>query len=70
MTKLNQTRIIVDKLKKEAASQKEKLAEKQLEASSALNLIGETMRNANTHKEKMEKLREQAVLESKQLTER
>ncbi|KAK6637824.1 hypothetical protein RUM44_008246 [Polyplax serrata] len=70
VAKLNQTRIIVDQLKKEAADQKEKLAEKQLEASSALNLIGETMRNANTHKEKMEKLREQAVLESQQLTER
>lgn len=60
----------MDNLKKEAAKQKEKMAEKQLKASSALNLIGETMRNANTHKEKMEELRKQAVLESQELTER
>jgi dynein heavy chain 2 len=46
------------------------LAEKQAKANSALQMITETMRNANTHKVEMESLKEQTERENLQLMER
>lgn len=67
---MTEARNVVDNLKSEATKQEEKLAEKKSKASSALDLIGETMKNANIHKGKMEKLKEQTESESKVLLER
>jgi dynein heavy chain 2 len=57
-------------LKSQAAGQEHKLAEKQAKANSALQMITETMRNANTHKVEMESLKEQTERENLQLMER
>jgi dynein heavy chain 2 len=57
-------------LKSQAAAQEHKLAEKQTKANSALVMITETMRNANTHKVEMESLKEQTERENLQLMER
>lgn len=61
---------MVDNLKIEANKQEENLAEKQAKAAKALDLIGETMKNANIHKGKMEKLKEQTASENRTLMER
>jgi len=57
-------------LKSQAAEQEHKLAEKQAKANSALMMITETMRNANTHKVEMEALKEQTERENLLLMER
>lgn len=61
---------MVTELKKKAAEQQEKLAEKQAKANTALDMISNTMNNANTHKEKMEVLKQQTELENQQLMKR
>jgi mRNA-degrading endonuclease HigB of HigAB toxin-antitoxin module len=57
-------------LKSQAAEQEHKLAEKQAKAKSALMMITETMRNANTHKVEMEALKDQTERENLLLMER
>jgi dynein heavy chain 2 len=57
-------------LKSQAAEQEHKLAEKQAKANSALMMITETMRNANTHKVEMEALKDQTERENLLLMER
>jgi dynein heavy chain 2 len=57
-------------VKSQAAEQEHKLAEKQAKANSALMMITETMRNANTHKVEMEALKEQTERENLLLMER
>lgn len=70
MSKLTEARNVVSELKKKAAEQQEKLAEKQAKANTALDMISNTMNNANTHKEKMEVLKQQTELENQQLMKR
>ncbi|XP_069679211.1 cytoplasmic dynein 2 heavy chain 1 isoform X2 [Periplaneta americana] len=67
VSKLTEARQVVDALKSQAAGQEQKLAEKQAKANSALQMITETMRNANTHKVEMESLKEQTERENLQL---
>ncbi len=50
VSKLTEARDVVRTLKSEAASQEETLAEKQHEANEALQMITDTMRNANLQK--------------------
>lgn len=70
VSKLTEARHVVDALKSQAAGQEQKLAEKQAKANSALQMITETMRSANTQKVEMESLKEQTERESLQLMER
>ncbi|PSN45379.1 Cytoplasmic dynein 2 heavy chain 1 [Blattella germanica] len=58
VSKLTEARQVVDALKSQAAIQEQKLAEKQEKANAALQMITETMRNANTHKVEMESLKD------------
>ncbi|KAJ9599677.1 hypothetical protein L9F63_026473 [Diploptera punctata] len=70
VSKLTEARQVVDALKSQAAVQEQKLAEKQEKANSALQMITETMRNANTHKVEMESLKDRTERENIQLMER
>ena len=70
MAKLNEARDVVGRLKAEAATKEVVLAEKQEEANRALQLITDTMKNANDQKVQMEALKEQALTENKKITER
>nr|CAD7413402.1 unnamed protein product [Timema cristinae] len=67
VSKLTEARQVVDSLKSEAANQEQRLAEKQAKANSALQMITETMRSANSHKTEMECLKEQTEKENQQL---
>ena len=60
----------MSRLKAEAAKKEVVLAEKQEEANRALQLITDTMKNANAQKVQMEALKEQALTENKKITER
>ncbi|MPC25130.1 Cytoplasmic dynein 2 heavy chain 1 [Portunus trituberculatus] len=70
VAKLNEARDVVSHLKAEAAKKEVVLAEKQEEANRALQLITDTMKNANDQKVQMEALKEQALTENKKITER
>ena len=70
VSKLKEAREIVAKLKKEAAVQEEVLAEKQGEANQALQMITDTMKNANTQKSEMQGLKANTLKEEKTISER
>nr|CAD7594423.1 unnamed protein product [Timema genevievae] len=70
VSKLTEARQVVDSLKSEAANQEQRLAEKQAKANSALQMITETMRSANSHKTEMESLKEHTEKENQQLVVR
>lgn len=61
---------MVDSLKKEAAEQESKLAEKQSKATSALEMITQTMKHANTQKDHMATLKQEFEKENLALTSR
>lgn len=67
---MTEARQIVDDLKLKAAEQQEKLAEKQSKANSALDMISNTMRNANTQKQEMEVLKSETEKKNQQLIKR
>ncbi|XP_069942834.1 cytoplasmic dynein 2 heavy chain 1 isoform X1 [Cherax quadricarinatus] len=70
VAKLNEARKVVSELKAEAAEKEAVLAEKQSEANHALELITDTMKNANAQKVQMETLKDQTVNENKIIAER
>ncbi len=70
VSKLTEARDVVRQLKSEAAEQEAQLAEKQQEANEALQMITDTMRNANLQKGEMEDLRGQTLKEEKHLNQR
>ena len=70
VSKLLEAREVVKKLKGEAAIQEKELAEKQHEANEALQMITDTMRNANIQKTDMEGLKGETLKEEKILNER
>lgn len=70
MSKLNEAREVVTHLKGEAAKKEAVLGEKQGEANKALELITDTMKNANDQKVQMEALKDQTVMENKKIAER
>ena len=70
VSKLLEAREVVKKLKGEAAIQEKELAEKQHEANEDLQMITDTMRNANTQKTDMEGLKGETLKEEKILNER
>lgn len=61
---------MVEKLKKDAAEQEIVLAKKQSEANKALELITETMRNANIQRGELQTLREQNAKENEILEQK
>eukprot|EP00090_Calanus_glacialis_P009483 TRINITY_DN17857_c0_g1_i1.p1 TRINITY_DN17857_c0_g1~~TRINITY_DN17857_c0_g1_i1.p1 ORF type:complete len:1541 (-),score=379.52 TRINITY_DN17857_c0_g1_i1:129-4454(-) len=70
VNKLKEAREVVAKLKKDAAVQEEILAEKQGEANNALQMITDTMRNANTQKSEMQDLKSSTMKEEREISER
>ncbi|TRY75069.1 hypothetical protein TCAL_08574 [Tigriopus californicus] len=70
VSKLTEARDVVHKLKAEAAIQEKELAEKQAEANEALQMITDTMKNANTQKGEMENLKSKTLEEEKNLNVR
>ncbi|GLH06946.1 Dynein heavy chain, cytoplasmic, partial [Gryllus bimaculatus] len=70
VSKLTEAREVVAALKAEAAEQEKLLAEKQEKANAALQMITDTMRDANTHKMEMETLKEQTERENQQIVQR
>ncbi|CAG9863949.1 unnamed protein product [Phyllotreta striolata] len=70
VSKLTEAENMVKELKENAAEKQTKLAEKQAKANSALNMITNTMKNANVHKEEMEHLRSKTEEETIQLNKR
>lgn len=70
VAKMNEAREVVSRLKAEAAKKETVLAEKQEEANRALQLITDTMKNANDQKVQMETLKEQTLNENKKIAER
>lgn len=70
VTKLTEARNVVTDLKQKALEQQEKLAEKQSMANNALDMISNTMKNANVHKEEMESLKIRTEKENQQLIKR
>lgn len=68
--KLTEARSVVAELKLNAAEQQEKLAEKQNKANAALDMISNTMENANTQKQEMEILKRNTENENEQLVKR
>ena len=67
---MKEAREVVAKLKKEAAAQEVILAEKQGEANQALQMITDTMKNANTQKSEMQDLKSSTLKEEKSISER
>lgn len=61
---------LVSELKHKAAEQQEKLAEKQAKANAALDMISNTIKGANAHKEEMEVLKKKTENENVQLVKR
>ncbi|RZC33069.1 cytoplasmic dynein 2 heavy chain 1 [Asbolus verrucosus] len=70
VSKLTEAANLVAKLKQKAAEQQNKLAEKQAKANTALDMISNTMKNANSHKEEMEVLKHKTEGENQQLITR
>ncbi|CAH1986240.1 unnamed protein product [Acanthoscelides obtectus] len=70
VAKLNEANELVKKLKQEAVEQQVKLEEKQSKANTALDMISNTMKNANTHKEEMEVLKNKTEQENQKLMRR
>ncbi|KAJ8926444.1 hypothetical protein NQ314_021233 [Rhamnusium bicolor] len=70
VAKLTEAENLVKELKKKAAEQQNKLEEKQSKANAALDMISNTMKNANSHKEEMESLKSKTEEENKQLIKR
>lgn len=70
VSKLNDAREVVAKLKQEAAVKEGELAEKQSAANDALQMITDTMRNANTQKGEMQHLKTDTLKEEKKIAER
>lgn len=70
VTKLNEARELVDDLKRKAAEQSARLAEKQAEADEALKEITVSMQNAGEQKTEQERLKVQTSQESAQLEKR
>ncbi|XP_017783105.1 PREDICTED: cytoplasmic dynein 2 heavy chain 1 [Nicrophorus vespilloides] len=70
VAKLNEAKNVVADLKVNAAEQQVKLSEKQGKANKALDMISNTMKNANVHKEEMETLKKQTEAENIQLVKR
>nr|XP_022905741.1 cytoplasmic dynein 2 heavy chain 1 [Onthophagus taurus] len=68
--KLTEARQIVDELKLKASEQQSKLAEKQEMANSALDMISNTMRDANSQKKEMEILKKDTENENVMLQRR
>ncbi|RXG65468.1 Cytoplasmic dynein 2 heavy chain 1 [Armadillidium vulgare] len=70
VSKLNEAKEVVKELEAEAAEKEVVLNEKQSEANKALQLITDTMTNANKHKTEMERLKEQTVKENENIAQR
>uniref|UniRef100_A0A6P7FU93 Cytoplasmic dynein 2 heavy chain 1 n=1 Tax=Diabrotica virgifera virgifera TaxID=50390 RepID=A0A6P7FU93_DIAVI len=70
VSKLTEAESLVKELKQDAIEKQEKLAEKQSKANSALDMISNTMKNANVHKEEMEVLKGKTEEENVQLERR
>ncbi|CAM1329611.1 Uncharacterised protein at_DN1743, partial [Pycnogonum litorale] len=70
VSKLNEARTQVQKLKSEAAEQSQLLAEKQAEADAALKQITMGMQDAGDQKTEMEKLKDQTEIENEKLEKR
>lgn len=70
VSKLNEAKTLVSELKQKAAEQEEKLAEKQSKANAALDMISNTIKGANAHKEEMEVLKRKTESENIQLVKR
>ena len=70
VSKLVEAKEVVRKLKSEAAVQEKELAEKQHEANEALQMITDTMKNANKQKVEMEDLKGDTMKEQAALNER
>uniref|UniRef100_A0AAR5P8V3 Dynein heavy chain coiled coil stalk domain-containing protein n=2 Tax=Dendroctonus ponderosae TaxID=77166 RepID=A0AAR5P8V3_DENPD len=68
--KLTDAKNLVSELKHKAAEQQEKLAEKQSKANSALDMISNTIKGANAHKEEMEVLKQKTETENVQSVKR
>lgn len=69
VSKLNEAKAIVEKLKGDAAVQEVTLAEKQSEANKALEMITITMKSANMQRGEMEVLKEKTLQENEVLLE-
>lgn len=61
---------LVKQLREKAVEQQDKLEEKQSKANSALDMISNTMKGANSQKEEMEILKNKTQQENVQLTKR
>jgi dynein heavy chain 2 len=70
VSKLNDAREVVSKLKKEAATKEKELAEKQAAANDALQMITDTMKNANTQRNEMQGLRSNVMIEEREIAEK
>ncbi|KAK7078013.1 hypothetical protein SK128_012525 [Halocaridina rubra] len=70
VSKLKEARKVVSELKSEAAKKEKILNEKQGEANKALQLITDTMKNANDQKTQMETLKDQTLQENQKIAER
>lgn len=70
MSKLTEARSVVDDLKLKAEEQQIKLEEKQSKANAALDMISNTMKNANNQKQEMEVLKGDTERENEQLIKR
>lgn len=70
VAKLTESRNLVDELKQKAAEKQNNLEEKQSKANAALDMISHTMKNANTHKEEMEVLKQKTETENQILISR
>ncbi|XP_056634261.1 cytoplasmic dynein 2 heavy chain 1 [Diorhabda sublineata] len=70
VSRLTQAELLVKELKEDAIEKQEKLGEKQSKANAALDMISNTMKNANTHKEEMESLKLKTEEENVQLERR
>ncbi|XP_031341052.1 cytoplasmic dynein 2 heavy chain 1-like [Photinus pyralis] len=70
VTKLTDAKNVVDELKLKAKEQQDKLSQKQEKANAALEMISSTMKNANTQKHEMEKLKQHTEKESVFLAKR
>lgn len=67
---MNDAKNVVAELKVKASEQQEELAEKQGKANTALDMISNTMKNANTRKEEMEILKKNTEKENLTLMQR
>ncbi|XP_066245842.1 cytoplasmic dynein 2 heavy chain 1 [Euwallacea similis] len=70
VSKLTEAKSLVSELKQKAAEQQEKLAEKQSKANAALDMISNTIKGANAHKEEMQVLKQKTEIENVQLVKR